>query len=419
MSSPTAPAATHPPAAPGIAQRQWRFQKAFARSSICCRAKRPVIPTRTLIGAYMLNLNGSPPWKSSSGPYWRQVAKKTWVIYIPAFGGSLLLIFGALESIRAQQSLGSIAMAGPVTTIEANETSPFTHHPLMRGASKEAAVTIAIQLKKLRPAAGRVSAAFTIRAGDNLRRTLGVPRDRDRRRKALRLLSGGVMEIEITNTPGLKVIRKRFPARPFLKKPHAITSQATVILPISVGSGATRYPSDLYAFVADVDARFIPLGGETARRDLPALVTVQLGYSFTGMVADAQQQADLEDGSIAMIIRRTAATVRFVYLLTAAPAVLILIVFLSLFRPFRARTAGTDVGVAVGLLAIFPLRAVLVPPDIPGITFLDRLLGLQVVAIVAAAAWRHAVTFPSEAWPIRARRPRYRPRDRPPHRRRS
>ena len=101
---------------------------------------------------------------------------------------------------------------------------------------------------------------------------------------------------------------------------------------------------------------------------------------------------------IELLVARDGTVARFAYPLAFVPALLGLTIFSLVGSPrgFRGdEGAGTSVGwegaeafvtgLAVLILTVLPLRLVLVPTEVPGITRLDLILGVEVMLLVVGA----------------------------------
>ena len=265
-----------------------------------------------------------------------------------------------------------------------------------RDRLERAAILIGVSLKEMDPRKRLVSTSFAIYANNDLARILAAREPGSPLSGPIGPTPRGSIEVEIHDWRGSgRPVRRRFDARKAFGRPD--DAVGLIRMPVTVESDASRYPSDIYRLEVSARARFVPERGTTqAIRRLPVGLGVYLDYGFTGMIAEAERQRGSREVLVSMVIKRSPSTVKFTYLLALAPGVLILIVLLSLFPPFLRAFPSLDLGVAVGLLAIFPLRTVLVPSEIPGITFLDRILTLEVLGIIALSACRYALMFGSQ-----------------------
>lgn len=76
----------------------------------------------------------------------------------------------------------------------------------------------------------------------------------------------------------------------------------------------------------------------------------------------------------------------WVYTVTLAPLLLLAVLTLTK-RSHRQADQGLMLELGLGILALLPLRQVLVPPDVPHLTRVDLLLGLQLAAFLAFAVY--------------------------------
>jgi hypothetical protein len=68
------------------------------------------------------------------------------------------------------------------------------------------------------------------------------------------------------------------------------------------------------------------------------------------------------------------------------------LVHFALTRMSVDRVRDLMTAVAGVLFALLPLRAVLVPPSVPGVTRLDLILAAQLVALIVVATWSYALS---------------------------
>jgi hypothetical protein len=122
-----------------------------------------------------------------------------------------------------------------------------------------------------------------------------------------------------------------------------------------------------------------------------SLLATTRDQDLTMMVSTKQQQPRFE-----FILRRGGWFIAYTYIIAVMPFVLIIFLFSAYIRrkrewlPEREVPAVSDIafGVAATLVAILPLRAVLVPSSLPTLTRLDLVFGLGITLLVALAlAW--------------------------------
>lgn len=155
----------------------------------------------------------------------------------------------------------------------------------------------------------------------------------------------------------------------------ALPPSSTV--PISAETNPQAFPDDSYVVRATV-----------ASTGAPVSVSIQPNPS---LVDWRMSTLDNCGGCVGMVFQRPAHVRFFVYGVALAPLLLGLSAALHWLNDRASRSAPIELGAA--LLALLPLRDVLVPDDIPGITRLDHLLGGEVVLIAAAVAVVTAVTL--------------------------
>jgi hypothetical protein len=103
---------------------------------------------------------------------------------------------------------------------------------------------------------------------------------------------------------------------------------------------------------------------------------------------DSEDAQDLvPDVVFAVAAERTGASIFFVIALALCPLVLGVVILSAMLLSRRAGGRGPTPGeaavAAVALLAILPIRQVLIPGESPGLTLFDYVLGVEVVLIAA------------------------------------
>jgi hypothetical protein len=82
----------------------------------------------------------------------------------------------------------------------------------------------------------------------------------------------------------------------------------------------------------------------------------------------------------------------FILVMALAPVLLIAVIaHLSFTR--RSTAFEFPLEVTAALVALLPLRSVLVPSDLPGLTVIDYLLGIEVMALIGLVAVGYTLTF--------------------------
>jgi hypothetical protein len=101
-------------------------------------------------------------------------------------------------------------------------------------------------------------------------------------------------------------------------------------------------------------------------------------------VDDPAGRASGDGDPLIFIIRRPFLMLAYIYCISVTPFIL-LISLLLFARISKKRAEASDValGVAATMVAILPLRLVLVPSTLPGLTRLDIIFGLGISLLVA------------------------------------
>jgi hypothetical protein len=154
------------------------------------------------------------------------------------------------------------------------------------------------------------------------------------------------------------------------------------------GSSPHDYPLDEYetitAFTVTMPRGIV--GGKRRRSEYyPARVA--LGRTPDLSVLRVQQSPSSQ-GVIAIFVERSVETKRFVFGLLLVVAGLVLSLTLYMVRSRREMGgAGLLVGAGAILVALLPLRAVLIPADVRGLTLVDLVLGFLIVWLAALGIW--------------------------------
>lgn len=161
---------------------------------------------------------------------------------------------------------------------------------------------------------------------------------------------------------------------------------------LSAVPSSSTYPGDSY--LAWSDFYFEAVGRSASHRTRVVGLPVQLNLLMMpgtyGFEALAYQPPDPKFGEFMVRLTRQGRIVWYVYAIALTPMLIVLVKLTNLLRGHSGDSLAAAIGVATALLAILSLRQVLVPPEIQSLTFLDVLLGAQVVAIVVAVAVRYA-----------------------------
>lgn len=167
-----------------------------------------------------------------------------------------------------------------------------------------------------------------------------------------------------------------------------------------LGAGFARpemYPSDYgwftYIVRLEIPAPFSLREGNHFAFNVPLCVRFQPGTADDGRaIRFAATRPDEFEGEIDVLVMRSAMISLFTYVLSAVPMILALLLAHALFCTAGGASIRPHemlVGAAAILLALLPLRAVLVPPDVPSLTRVDVLLGSGILLIVSIVCFRY------------------------------
>jgi hypothetical protein len=174
------------------------------------------------------------------------------------------------------------------------------------------------------------------------------------------------------------------------------TWQQTIDLP---AFGQPRaYPSDTYAM-----SKYAVMYGPASADDAGLAgccpgISVELASGNEDLRIDMAQSPASTDWflPLELTVRRPARVIWYSYELAAVPLALIVVLGFQLHRSRRRSnptpTHETTFEIAAILLALLPLRQVLVPSDVVGLTIIDTIFGLEIVLLIAGAVWWSVLT---------------------------
>ena len=152
------------------------------------------------------------------------------------------------------------------------------------------------------------------------------------------------------------------------------------------------YSSDTYINVALPPQVLLAHDGGFATY-LPTTIHVQAGPGVGDFFVRHTKLVEGSDEAQELVIRldRELSAKLFVFGLLGSLVVLAVAIAIAVFAPGRSRSRSElhDLALAIAAvaLAVLPLRAVLVPAELEGQTFVDWLLGAGVVMLAAIALW--------------------------------
>ncbi len=205
-------------------------------------------------------------------------------------------------------------------------------------------------------------------------------------------------QLVFASESGLSTFAVKFPLSPLTAHPVTCASminppvlekeaQYRIIQQVFALSTPQSFPNDWYQLN---DRIAVTVTGSLMSSSL-IVTSRDAGWALTA------DRFTLTDGSlwasrISIIARRHLVVVLYTYFIALMPAALLIGIFCLLYQqkksgklPARSLPGATEVafGVAATMVAILPLRAVLVPDSLPAPTRLDVVFGLQIALLVA------------------------------------
>jgi hypothetical protein len=215
-----------------------------------------------------------------------------------------------------------------------------------------------------------------------------------------------IVFLQAIETPGLEAFVSL--AR-LVKNPGQAIPLKTQALPVE-GSSA-RYPFDAYTGREFLYAETVGIVRPGTRHEETGAgvaedIQFQLFYgpSIAPFTLDGSQVAEEGFAEFELGLHRTVLTQSYVTALSFLPLILALLLWIVIAqRSQQAQQLGPEAlaGVGAVLIAILPLRQVLVPEETGMLTLVDYWLGLQVAVLIAIACWavRRTITGGSPGGP--------------------
>jgi hypothetical protein len=232
-------------------------------------------------------------------------------------------------------------------------------------------------------------------------------------------------QVVFASESGLSTFGVKFPMSPLTTNPVTCASMMNpqklereapfrILQPVFALSTPQSFPNDWYEINDKVG---VTVAGSWMSSSL-ILTSRDAGFRLT---ANRYKAADGSSWArrVSFIIHRRWVVVFYTYFIAAMPAVMLIWIFSLIYRRKRSVPHGrlqsrllpgaTDVafGVAATMVAILPLRMVLVPDSLPAPTRLDVFFGLQIALLVAlsilwiknTATWEPACESPPGGQP--------------------
>jgi hypothetical protein len=167
----------------------------------------------------------------------------------------------------------------------------------------------------------------------------------------------------------------------------AMQSLRPVTLPL-VGN-SEDYPLDVYSLAAALDVT-LPLNViyRSARRRSIYTLPMQIVAVASSDLRSFRIDAQTSGGELRLRLLRATRTRSFVVALLAIPLLLIAMLFRATASSRSPRGTEVVVGAAAVMLALLPIRAVLVPSDVVSLTLVDYGLGIEVALLALLVVLR-------------------------------
>lgn len=196
--------------------------------------------------------------------------------------------------------------------------------------------------------------------------------------------------------------------------PSDRSPESAAVVTLGIRYAATnRYPDDWYAAATSFRMQLpdglvwstpllasseIPAGAEVANASGSTDKIIYLSNS--SFLQHTDEGPYSSNPSISIIVRRPPLTQLFVWSMALTPALLLPIIVIQLISERREAGASSKTArnvsleLAAALLAILPLRQVLVPSEVQGLTTVDYLLGAELAIFIGIVV----IYYMSHAW---------------------
>jgi hypothetical protein len=288
------------------------------------------------------------------------------------------VVIVALAAIPAYVLVDTLSSQAPATVEYAHPTAVHSSRALADDCPGPRGITVFLVLDKLDVTNGSLAMQVSACAGSDVTPLLAKD------------------QLASLSIPGLQ--------SPFSHRLSDLSFDATPLGSVTVPADGdpARYPLDTYAGNIDPAITAVSLAMLSSRVSLSVVMRTDPGVS--GFEWSSASQAATEgaptsiytnpapvgliDKPISLEGRRAVTTRLFVLCLVGVPLVLIALMVVALVGT-PPRSAATLVGVVAIMLAILPIRSVLVPSEISSLTLVDFALALEMAALAAGAALRY------------------------------
>ncbi|MFB3881902.1 MAG: hypothetical protein ACE149_11600 [Armatimonadota bacterium] len=181
---------------------------------------------------------------------------------------------------------------------------------------------------------------------------------------------------------------------------NADSGPFTFSLELPVIGQPRAYPDDWYHLAYHVSCplpsdRYLDLGNRHVGFVLPVRPSVALGAGMQGKRLLLEQWGqNMEMPELSFRVERDPTDRAYIWAMSALPTLLgLLFAHALLFGPRRQHMSFDQalLGAAAMMLAVLPLRAVLISADIPGLSRVDLCLGLGIALIVSSLVARYGM----------------------------
>jgi hypothetical protein len=148
------------------------------------------------------------------------------------------------------------------------------------------------------------------------------------------------------------------------------------------------FPLDNYLISGSVDVT-LPPGVPSNHPTIPSEATIVAVYEpdMHGFNIE-MSRTNAAQGSLSAVVTRAPAVVYFTVTLALIPLPLVVVLVFTLsFRPRHTEPAELLLAGGAILIAVLPIRAVLVPPSLSSLTLVDLCLGAEMGILMAVIIW--------------------------------
>ena len=256
------------------------------------------------------------------------------------------------------------------------------------------AINVALVLRGLDPSGSQLAGILTLAVPDKIVSKMNVNGDAicKKSRGGAHILRRPFRDtrliITIDSELGLAPKHIDIPLRELLAN-YKDTDDYLIEIPVNIitVSNSSAYPLDYYVLDARLEADFAPSSeGIGMGAKLPVNSWLQAAAGMAGNKVKFKSNED--EAGFHVLIERDSITKFYVLILTISPLLLLFVMIRQTYQAIRTSSGPSStipLEAVVGVISIVPLRQVLVPNGIPGLTTIDVILGAELVLFVAVA----------------------------------